>query len=116
MQRSYKNDRKGLRDVQSHSSFVSGNNITEKRLWLWFCFIESANNFALFFFISNFIGMTVPVYFVTALLLTSWIFLVMPTQAAPNYLRSPQQLKFPAVPKGTRNMLQSNINCILLIY
>ncbi|XP_046641083.1 uncharacterized protein LOC124326360 [Daphnia pulicaria] len=100
MQRSYKNDRKGLRDVQSHSSFVSGNNITEKRLWQWFCFIESANNFALFFFISNFIGMTVPVYFVTALLLTSWIFLVMPTQAAPNYLRSPQQLKFPAVPKG----------------
>ncbi|EFX76461.1 hypothetical protein DAPPUDRAFT_107043 [Daphnia pulex] len=43
--------------------------------------------------------MTVPVYFVTALLLTSWIFLIMPTQAAPNYFRSPQQLKFPAVPK-----------------
>ncbi|XP_046441984.1 uncharacterized protein LOC124192627 isoform X1 [Daphnia pulex] len=44
--------------------------------------------------------MTVPIYFITGLLLTSWIsHIVIPTHAAPNSLRSPQQLNLPAVPK-----------------
>ncbi|XP_046642195.1 uncharacterized protein LOC124327253 [Daphnia pulicaria] len=44
--------------------------------------------------------MTVPIYLITGLLLTSWIsHIVIPTHAAPNSLRSPQQLNLPAVPK-----------------
>ncbi|EFX76992.1 hypothetical protein DAPPUDRAFT_306038 [Daphnia pulex] len=43
--------------------------------------------------------MTVPIYFITGLFLTSWIAHIIPTHAAPSSLRSPQQLNLPAVPK-----------------
>lgn len=124
MQWSYKNDRKGFRDVQSESSFVPRNNITSTanvrkyKNWIASCygyfFIGFANNFVLFLLIFNLNAMTVPIYFITGLLLTSWIsHIVIPTHAAPNSLRSPQLLNLPAVPKGINSLKVIGIQWIL---